>query len=211
MSDEPASMHDKVDAFADGELPADEAEAFRAHLADCAGCQAELRDIMMLAAVTQPLAATATATATGKQPKDAALPPIIPVASRRRRVILAVGAALTAAAAVVVIWKMARPEPIVLAQADKRSLEARLSYGAADRWRPYDLERAGGTAREEVRVDTLARLESRGDWRGLADGYLLGGEPERAAEALAKAGESADVESDRAALALQQHDAAAAL
>ncbi|MGZ3428266.1 MAG: zf-HC2 domain-containing protein [Polyangia bacterium] len=194
MSSEP-SMHDKVDAFADGELPADEAEAFRAHLADCAGCQAELRDIMMLAAVTQPLAAA----------------PIIPIASRRRRVFFAVGAALTAAAAIVVIWKMARPEPIVLAQADKRPLEARLSYGAADRWRPYDLERAGGTAREEVRVDTLARLESRGDWRGLADGYLLGGEPERAAEALAKAGESADVESDRAALALQQHDAAAAL
>jgi hypothetical protein len=205
------SMHDKVDAFADGELPAGEAEAFRAHLVDCAECQAELRDIMMLAAVTQPLAAAAAAAAPAKQPQDAALPPIISLASRRRRIFIAVSAALTAAAAVVVIWKMARPEPIVLAQADKRPIEARLSYGAADRWRPYDVERAAGTAREEVRVDTLARLEAKGDWRGLADGYLLGGERERAAEALAKAGESADVESDRAALALQQHDAAAAL
>ncbi|MCU1282525.1 MAG: hypothetical protein JWM53_6071, partial [bacterium] len=72
-------------------------------------------------------------------------------------------------------------------------------------------ERAAGTAREEVRVDTLARLEAKGEWRGLADGYLLGGEPERAAEALAKADESAEAESDRAALALQRRDPANAL
>jgi cellulose synthase operon protein C len=215
MSDERASMHDKVDAFADGELPPEEAEAFRAHLVECAECQAELRDIMMLGAVTAPLAATAAAPVKVEpvkvEPADKALPPIIPLASRRRRVFIAVTTALAAAAAIVVAWKVARPEPIVLAQADKRPLEARLSYAAADHWRPYDVERAAAVVREEVRVDTLARLEAKGEWRGLADGYLLGGEPERAAEALARAGESADVESDRAALALQKHDAAMAL
>ncbi len=127
----------------------------------------------------------------------------------RKRAVIVAASALTAVAAVVISWRLARPEPIVLAQAERRPLEARLSYAAADRWRPYD----GGRApdREEVRVDSLARLEARGEWRGLADGYLLGGEPERAAAALARAGESADVESDRAALALRAHDASAAL
>ena len=207
MSDEPANLHDKVDAFADGELSPAEAEAFRAHLVECAECQAELRDIMMLAAVTQPAAATAARV----EPAHRPLPPIIPIASRRRRIFVAVTTSLAVAAAIALMWRAARPEPIVLAQADKRPLEARLSYGAADRWRPYDVERATGTAREEVRVDTLARLEAKGEWRGLAGGYLLGGETERAGEALARAGDSADVESDRAALALQKRDAAMAL
>ena len=123
-----------------------------------------------------------------------------------RRALIATVTALVAAAALVIVWRAARPEPIVLAQATTRPLEARLSDARADRFRPY----AGGT-REEVRVDTLARLERRGDWRGLADACLLDGQLDRAAAALARAGASADVESDRAALALGQHDAAAAL
>ena len=56
----------------------DEAEAFRAHLVDCAACQAELRDIMMLAAVTQPLA---TPPAKAEPAPSQSLPPIIPLAS----------------------------------------------------------------------------------------------------------------------------------
>jgi len=125
---------------------------------------------------------------------------------RRRRALIATVGAVVAAMGLVVAWRATRPEPIVLAQADKRPIEARLSWGAADRWRPY-----AGAAREEVRVDTLTQLQKRGEWRGLADAYLLAGEPERAAEALRRAGESADVESDRAALALRTGDAAAAL
>jgi putative zinc finger protein len=199
---ESASIHERVDAFAAGQLAPREAAEFRAHLVDCAACQAALRSIVLPAPVTRPLAAGAVAT----QPS-----PITARPSRRRRLLIVTTASLAAVAAVVVLWRATRPEPIVLAQADRRPLEARLSYGAADRWRPYDLARTAGVAREEVRVDTLARLESRGDWRGLAAGYLLGGELERAAAALARAGGSAEVESDRAALALQQHDAATAL
>jgi hypothetical protein len=139
----------------------------------------------------------------------------------RRRALIATVTALAAAAALVIVWRAARPQPIVLAQATERPIEARLSDARADRWRPY----AGGT-REEVRVDTLAELEKRGDWRGLADACVLDGQLERAAAALAKAGASvagasagsapaagapADLESDRAALALRHKDAAAAL
>jgi hypothetical protein len=203
-----SEIHDKVHAFADGELPEAEAEAFRAHLVECAQCEAELREIMMLAAVTQPLAGARAPAVSSAEP---AADELAARRRRRRRALIATVTGLAAAAAIVILWRVTRPEPIVLAQADRRPLEARLSFGAAERWRPYDVERTAGTAREEVRVDTLAQLERRGEWRGLGDGYLLAGEPARAAEALARAGESAEAESDRAALALQTHDAAAAL
>jgi hypothetical protein len=122
-----------------------------------------------------------------------------------RRALIATVTALVAVAAVVIVWRAARPEPIVLAQADKRPLEARLREGAAARWRPY------AEGREEVRVDTLTQLERRGQWRALAEAELLAGDTARAATALARAGASGDAESARAALALQTHDAAAAL
>ncbi|HEX6836784.1 MAG TPA: hypothetical protein VF334_09440 [Polyangia bacterium] len=129
----------------------------------------------------------------------------------RRRALLATVTALVVAAGLVIVWRAARPEPIVLAQATKRPFEARLSDARADRFRPYaGGTRAGGT-REEVRVDTLAQLAKRADWRGLADACLLDGQLDRAAAALERAGASADVASDRAALALLQHDPAAAL
>ena len=128
----------------------------------------------------------------------------------RRRAFLVTAAAtvtaLMAAAGLVIVWRAARPQPIVLAQATTRPLEARLSDARADRWRPY-----AAAAREEVRVDTLAELQKRGDWHGLADAAILDGQLDRAAAALERACASADVESDRAALALQRHDAAAAL
>jgi hypothetical protein len=264
-----SDVHELVDAFADGELEAEEAAAFRAHLPDCAQCQRELHELMMLAAVTQTHAAalrtsapTAEATAAnvaatarpdavvapaGKPDAvapagkpDAVAPAgkpdavalagrldtvtlagraepatggaqVIVLASRRRRVWGAALATFAAAAALVVGWRVTRPEPIVLAQAETRPLEARLSYRGADRYRPYEVMRAMGPLREDVPLTTLARLEHDRDLHGLGVGYLLGGDGARAAEALAGAGDSAAVQSDRAALALQQHDALAAL
>jgi hypothetical protein len=215
-------VHDLVHAFADGELPAEEAARFRAHLVECAGCQEELRDIMLLAAVTQThaegLRSASVASKTEATMKNEAaapsaptLAPVIPLAARRRRVLVAVTGALAAAAALAVAWRLARPQPIVLAQAEARPIEARLSYPGADRWRPYDVMRAAGPAREDVPLDTLARLEKRGDTHGLGVGYLLGGDGERASEYLARAEASPEVLSDRAALALQRHDVEQAL
>jgi tetratricopeptide (TPR) repeat protein len=127
------------------------------------------------------------------------------------RILMAAVAVLVAAAGVIIIVRIVKPQPIVLGQADKRPIEARLTFPSADRWRPYDGERAARPGREEVRVDALTALQKRGDWRGLGDAYLLGGEPQRAADALAKAGTGADVESDRAAVALADNDAHAAI
>jgi cellulose synthase operon protein C len=122
---------DDIGAFADGELPPGEAEAFREHLGTCAACQAELRDLMMLAAIAPGRAAA--------RPERAPAP-VIALAWYRRPRTLAV-AALVAAAAVVVV--MVRPEPpVLLAQAPTRAVEVRLAYGAADRHRPYDVARS---------------------------------------------------------------------
>lgn len=222
-----SDVHELVDAFADGELEAEEAAAFRAHLPDCEACQRELHELMMLAAVqpihaaalhTQaPAAATTTPAAAATTPPAAAKPadgggaPVIVLASRRRRTFTATLSALAVAAALVVGWRVTRPAPIVLASAETRPLEARLSYGNAERYRPYEVMRAMGPVREEVPITTLAQLEHDHDLHGLGVGYLLGGDGARAAEALAGAGDSAAVQSDRAALALQQHDALAAL
>jgi putative zinc finger protein len=231
MSDVAADdpIHDLVQPFADGELPAGEAARFREHLVDCAACQEELREIMVMAAVMQTHAPALAAAAGGSEspaaakvsepaakvsgpPVEVSEPaPVIALASRRRRTLVAVTTALAAAAAVLIGWRLTRLEPVLLAQAEVRPLEARLSYSGADRWRPYDVMRAAGPAREEVALDALAKLEQRGDQHGLGVGYLLSGEGERAGEALARAGDSAEVTSDRAALALQRHDVERAL
>lgn len=44
---------DSLQVFADGELPLDEVPAFERHFAECAGCQAELQDVLLLEALAQ--------------------------------------------------------------------------------------------------------------------------------------------------------------
>jgi cellulose synthase operon protein C len=212
-----ASLHELVDAFADGELPADEAAKFREHLVGCAECQAELHDIMMLQAVMQthaPQLATAASPASGHgttKPADKKLAPVISLGARRKRAIVMVTSALAVAAAIVFGMRLTRQEPVMLAMATARPIEARLSYEGADRYRPYDVMRAAGTAKESVPVQSLATLEKRGDSHGVGVGYLLSGEPDRAMTYLSQAQASAAVLSDEAAAALQQHDAETAL
>src|SRR5438270_117000 len=104
-------IHELVDAFADGELPPDEAQKFREHLAGCAQCQAELRDIMMLAAVTQTHAAALGAGgATPSKAKVAQPAPVISLASRRRRMIVMVTSAMAVAAAIVFGLRLVREQ-----------------------------------------------------------------------------------------------------
>src|SRR6185312_1336379 len=128
--------------------------------------------------------------------------------TRRRQIgiVVVVLALAGAGAAAAILMRATKPAPIVIVQAQKRAIEARLSAPAADRWRPY-----AGRAREEVRVDVIAELQRRGDWRGLFAAQLVAGETQQAGEAVAKEGESADAESDRAALALVSRDPKGAL
>ena len=101
----------------------------------------------------------------------------------RTRIVVAV-VAVAAALAVVLAWpRGAAPrEVLALATAPVRSLEGRVSYAAADRHRIYAVARAGtpATAADPVPLETLARLEQRGDRHGVAVGYLLRGDAARA-------------------------------
>jgi tetratricopeptide (TPR) repeat protein len=205
MSDMGDEIHDLVHAFADGELEPTEAEAFRTHLGTCERCQAELNDIRQLQALSGRLAK-----AQAPQKKEEAPSNVIRPTWGRRRTALTVvmGGAVAFAVAMLRTPGGSRDgegSP-TLALAPTRSLEARLSYGAASGWRPYNVKRSGNEpALELVPLETLSRLEKAGDYHGMATGYLLRGEGEQAASALGRVSTaSPDVDSDRAVVALSK-------
>jgi tetratricopeptide (TPR) repeat protein len=184
------ALCDQVGAFADGELTPAEAETFRAHLADCAQCQADLRELMMMKAVEETHL---------RAPARAAAPaPVVSLAwYRNRKTWIAAASTLAAAAGLILLVRAGTQPPILLAEASTRSIEERVSYGPADRWRPYDVLR-GAAAGEAVP-------------HGVAAGYLLAANPPRAAEFLGRAGDDFDVRADRAVVALLEHRPAEAL
>ncbi|MDY7225905.1 zf-HC2 domain-containing protein [Hyalangium rubrum] len=226
MSEQPdmgEEIHDLVHAFADGELEPAEADAFRVHLGTCEQCQAELNDILQLQALSGRLASTQTQASSASAPPAQELRPsqasrpaeeassraFRPAWSRRRRtaLTLVLGGSLAAAFALAVLREPGpgAGKPEALALAPTRSLEARLSYGGASTWRPYNVKRSGTErALEMVPLEKLAKLEKAGDYHGMGASYLLRGEREQAAEFLTRAAASVDVDSDRAVLAFSK-------
>jgi len=53
MSNDAMAACEKLQVFADGELPMDEVPAFERHFAECTGCQTELQDILLLESLAQ--------------------------------------------------------------------------------------------------------------------------------------------------------------
>ena len=194
-----------VHALADGELTGAEADRMREHLATCAECQAELADVMQLASLSEPRVAKGGGG------------DVISLAWYRRRNVqlatLAVAAAAGVALYLATSKKPVSPEPphVQVALAPKRQLEARVSWGPAAAFREYDVPRAGEPAHEAIPLATLADVEKSGDLHGVGVLALLDGERKQAATYLDRAGEGADVISDRAALALADNQPARAL
>ena len=91
------ATHDDVHAFADGELPPAQAADFRAHLAGCAQCQAELNDILQLTARSEPAPSAV----------EAPPPAQVRTLARRRAWVTVAGGAVAAALALVLL----RPRP----------------------------------------------------------------------------------------------------
>jgi len=99
-----------------------------------------------------------------------------------------------------------------LSKGPVRFIEARLSYPAADRHRPYHAAaRGSGGPVSGPPLQVLAQLEAKGDLRGLAAAYLMRGAPELAAVYLKQAEDSLEVFNDRAVLALSEGNAAGAI
>jgi hypothetical protein len=221
--------HDQLAAYVDGELDPTESEAFAQHLAGCAACRNELHDVLQLVALEvtarnpRPLARGSSPPVALHMAGDPAwdAPAITamdrsptavgqPRRSRRR----ALGTGVFAAAAAVVVsvaaWQMLVPAredpaaPLLVLTAPIRTIEGRISYAAADRHRSYDVVRAGGrgSASEATSLDTLAQLERRNDFHGVAAASLLDGDLKRAAEYLNRAAPGPDVAADRALIKL---------
>jgi cellulose synthase operon protein C len=190
-----SDLHDRVHAFADGELSPDEAASFREHLAGCASCQSELEDILQLQALGH-----------AERSAQLAAAGVTPLPLQRRRRVFAVASTLVAAAAALAVFVRVQGQGELLAIGDVRHLEARSSYAAADRYRRYDVDRASIVQHDRPSLKVMAKLEEKGDWRGLAAAYLLAGDREQAAAALEKAGHSPEVDNERAVLALEKGD-----
>jgi tetratricopeptide (TPR) repeat protein len=131
--------------------------------------------------------------------------------------VVAAAAGIVAATVAVPAWRSRVAQPVspalFLARAPTRAMEARVSYPGADVHRPYGPLRSGdaGAPVPPAPLAELARLEAAGDVHGLAAAYLVRGNTEMAAPYLANAGDSPDVTSDKAVLALDREDYAEAL
>lgn len=130
---------------------------------------------------------------------------------------IGLGAAAAVTAALVVWWTRRDPAgssepPLVLATAPVRAIEGRISYAAADVHRPYEVARGASAAGagagtgtrgvagaiDNIPLDTLARLERRGDLHGIAAAHLLMSDVRDASRYLDRLAPDPDVVSDRA-------------
>jgi hypothetical protein len=184
---------ERTHAFADGELTGGTADEARDHLATCATCQAELAELLQLDAMVADRTAQVISLAW----------------YRRRRVQLAAATLAVAAAASVAIYvalpqraRPVAPDAVAVVLAPRRVVEARLAWHGAAAYRAYDVPRAGEPPHETIDLMSIARLDQQGDAHGVGVLELLNGERRQAAGHLERAGDSADVLSDRAALAL---------
>ncbi|NVJ06549.1 CHAT domain-containing protein [Myxococcus sp. AM001] len=200
-----SSVCDNLERFVDGEmLPAD-AENFRHHLARCAACESRMKELLALE-----LLADDALNSPGPERLGARSP------WRNKSWLMVVPLALAAGLAALVLVPRTLPTgsapELWLAEAATRPLEARLTHPGADGHRPYQVMRSGTGARPQaLALRELARLEEAADHRGIASAFLLRGDLAQASAFLDKLPASADLDTDRAALALQQDEPEKAL
>ena len=182
--------HDDLDAFVDGELAADDAAAFRSHLASCARCAGALRGRMLEAAVL-----------------DDARDQLAARRAPRRRVAWKAAVAAVALAAAVALYATRRPAPPpatpAIALAAERAVAVRFTAPAFDHYRPLHVDRAAGPPRHEaVALATLATLPP----DALVAAQALDGDLAAARRALATRTRGAAELADDAALVLLETD-----
>jgi cellulose synthase operon protein C len=188
---------DNVELFVDGELPDEQAEAFRQHLPDCVQCQQAMDRLMQL-----DFLGSLHVQSTAAREKPAALRPTF--LARWRVPVMVASAALAAALVVMVVRRPGKPSlqsDVWLAQRPQRLLEARVSYPDADLYRPPAARMMGGSeAAEELSYKDLATLQD-SDPHGMVAAFLVRdnkGMAKQALQALEKLSHSPDLDSDRA-------------
>ncbi len=221
-------MAERAHWFADGELDSNAALGFEMHLVDCRECQEEILDALMLDFLDQrsgisaqlikasPLIKTAPNTVR-QSPAVGQIPPWW----MRPAIVCSAAAAVAAAATIAIIASNVvsqkphpqndLPDPSVLALrfnralSPNRSIEGRLSFAGADRYRPYNVDRAAPSPVEKIPNHLLGELEDAELGSGLVAAYVLMGADQRALDDLGTMAESAETLSDQAVLALHQN------
>lgn len=201
--------------YFDGELPPAEEENFRHHLARCEDCAHQLHELMQLELLGQQALAGQEAPAVVPQPEPVApsapevpaLPANVRPLRPRSRVMWSAGSVAALAASVLVMVTLSMrsaPADDWVARTPTRSLEARLTWSAADKYRPYVPMRGSASASEApLPLRELARMEERGNLLGIADAYLLHGDAKQAASYLGRAPATLDRDCDRAVVAME--------
>ncbi len=217
---------EEIQALIDGELSPDDAARVRSVLACSPDAMIELDECMQMAALAFVLRTEARELESalqierGRSPVGASS--VIPILRpmRRPKTLMAMVAslAMAAAAAVFVLHHHSSgpgDEPVVAAAdpasaftaalSPRRPMAPRLSWAAADRYRPYDTARAGGTGErpaETLSFELLGRVEKLGDARAITAAQVLRGDTTQARNQLVLAKPSPDADSDRAAISL---------
>jgi cellulose synthase operon protein C len=195
---------DQVELFVDGELPFEEAEAFRNHFPDCVRCQAEVGNLMQLKLLGYRYVRRTAEQAGGKVSRSGSrgrwgFPVLLAAAS--------LAAAMVVAVALPPISTPSLQHDALRLERPERLLEARLSYRVADRHRPMASTMMGGHgAAEELPLEDMAVLQKT-DEHGLSAAYLIHDEPEKAERVLKKLreqGRTPEMDSDLAVAKLMQ-------
>ncbi len=194
---------DELEPFIDGDLPPDAAQSFRDHLPECARCQRELTELLHLKLIgKRHIERVGT-----RSPSFSSAPGSLP---RWGRTALLAAASLSVLLLLVMgVWSRSAPSPgqgdVWLADRPQRLLDGRLSYPAADRYRPPASKTMGrDRGAERLPLEELARLEKE-DPHGAAAAYLVRNDKGFTTQALQHLQElppSADRDSDSAAAKL---------
>lgn len=172
-----AAPCERLERFADGELAAEEAEAFRQHLADCARCQVELENLLQLK--------MRLALHVERHPSTPALP--APRKVFTRWPVMAAGLACAALVLVAVFLapRSRQGDPWLMAEPQRR-LEMRLALAEADRHRPPASRKmgTGDAPASKLPLEQLAAFERDGDAAGLAAALLARNDKSLADQAL---------------------------
>ena len=164
---------DPLQSFADGDLSPADAQAFGKHLADCEHCQAELTRQLQLEQL-------------GRRYLERHGPVVVPWHAVPRNRWLAAGAAVASVAAMLLLTleltgrPSAQAEPVLWTR-NQRNLEARVTYGEADAYRPQvqtSMGAASSPGATELPHALLDRLEKQGDLPQLVAAYLAAGTPD---------------------------------
>ncbi len=167
-----SKLCEQLEAFADGELPSAQAQAFSEHLTGCTRCQTGLTGLLQLEQL-------------GKGYVETHGPVKVPWHVVPRNRWIAAGSGLFAAVLLLLVvggsFRTSSTPVKELWAAEDRTLEARVTYSTADRHRKL-AQRMMGSEPAQGAVQrlpsALGRLEERGDLQQLVAAYLAVGKPD---------------------------------